>query len=152
MMAYIDSLPAAAFIFPWLLLSGALIGRKYVWLFLAVPFFMGVNYPEPPAQIIMINEPPGNYREVTVTQYHYRNPNPTAVLEKPVAGWTAAISRDLLHLGWMGKRIYLEGLGVFKVNDVMAESVEGCHVDIYAGSKDKAMKFGKRQSVAATVL
>jgi 3D (Asp-Asp-Asp) domain-containing protein len=152
MIDYIDTLPNAAFIFPLLVVFGALANRKYVWLLFVVALLMGVYYPDSSVSVTVIQEPPSHHREVTVTQYHYQKPSPTAILEKPVAGWTAAVSRELVHLGWMGRRIYLEGLGVFKVNDVMAESVEGCHVDIYAGSKDKAMKFGKRQSVAATVL
>ncbi len=151
MISWIDSLPDSAFIFPMLLLFGAIIGKRYVGLFLVVAIIAGACY-RTPAQVTVITEPSENYREVTVTQYYYQNPGPTATQDKPVPGWTAAVSRDLLHLGWMGRRVYIEGLGVFKINDVMPESVEGYHVDIYAGSKEKAIKFGKRKFIAATVL
>lgn len=81
---------------------------------------------------------------VTVTAYSPSpeetddTPNQTAIMEEPVIGYTCAVSRDLKYL--LGKRIYIEGLGVFKVNDLMnkryTKRVDLC---MYKGS---AIQFG----------
>lgn len=85
--------------------------------------------------------------DVTVTAYSpspeetNEDPENTAIMEKPVIGYTCAVSRDLKYL--LGKRIYIEGLGVFKVNDIMnkryTKRIDLC---MYKGS---AIKFGKQK-------
>lgn len=83
-------------------------------------------------------------RDVTVTAYSPSieetdsTPNQTAIMEKPIIGYTCAVSRDLKYL--LGKRIYIEGMGVFKVNDLMnkryTERIDLCM------NKESAIKFG----------
>ncbi|MFO7702314.1 MAG: hypothetical protein R6V37_04910 [Psychroflexus maritimus] len=67
-------------------------------------------------------------------------PNQTAIMETPVIGYTCAVSRDLKYL--LGKRIYIEGLGVFEVNDVMHKRYEK-RVDLCM-YKGNAIEFGKQ--------
>lgn len=87
-------------------------------------------------------------RELTVTAYTAsRNecdstPNVTAIMEKPVAGWTVAVSRDLV---WMlGKKVYIEGLGVRLVQDLMNERFTE-RLDVLMPDKKSAKKFGKKK-------
>jgi len=79
----------------------------------------------------------------TIFSYHKIQPNKTAILEKPVAGWTAAVSPDLI--GWLGGRIYIEGVGVRRVNDIM-KNLHRKSVDLYAGNERAAKEFGRKQS------
>ena len=65
----------------------------------------------------------------------------TAILEKPVAGWTCAVSQDLLH--WLGGRVYIKGVGVRRVNDLMNARYTKS-VDIYMGKIRNAKAFGKQ--------
>lgn len=67
--------------------------------------------------------------------------NHTAIMEKPIAGGTCAVSRDLIH--WLGGIIYIKGIGVFRVNDLMNERFTKS-VDLYIGSKKEANKFGRK--------
>lgn len=79
----------------------------------------------------------------TITAYTKQNdPNITALLKPPVAGGTCAVSRDLIH--WLGGQVYIEGVGVWKVNDVMNPKFSQS-IDIYLGAEDKAITFGKQQ-------
>ncbi len=63
------------------------------------------------------------------------DPGRTAIMEKPVPGWTCAVSRDLAH--WLGGRIWIEGVGVRKVNDLMNERFKR-RVDILVGKAKEA--------------
>ncbi|MFW6121249.1 MAG: 3D domain-containing protein [Petrotogales bacterium] len=89
-----------------------------------------------------------NSKNLTITAYTAReqetnsNPEQTATMEKPVPGWTVAVSQDLK--GWLGKRIYIEGLGVFKVNDLMNGRYTN-RVDILKPTVAQANKFGKQK-------
>ena len=83
----------------------------------------------------------------TITAYSNRiretdsdNKN-TATMEKPISGWTCAISQDLIH--WLGGRIYIEGIGVRKVNDLM-NSRYSQRVDLFIGNTKHAQEFGKK--------
>jgi 3D (Asp-Asp-Asp) domain-containing protein len=67
--------------------------------------------------------------------------NNTATMTKPVPGWTVAVSRDLAWM--MGKRVYIAGLGVRKVNDLMNARYENA-IDILVPDKDMAMEFGRK--------
>ena len=88
------------------------------------------------------------YTGVTVTAYSPSHeetdstPNQTAIMEKPVIGYTCAVSRDLNHL--LGKRIYIAGIGVFKVNDVMNKRYTK-RVDICL-NKGSAIDFGIKKN------
>jgi 3D (Asp-Asp-Asp) domain-containing protein len=83
----------------------------------------------------------------------------TAIMDKPVPGWTCAISRDLVELGWLGRKIYIKGLGIRYASDIMGESFGGQkierQIDICVGKKDvltEAKKFGNNIDILATVL
>ena len=77
------------------------------------------------------------------------DPDKTATMEKPVPGGTAAVSRDLVPK-LMGRTIYIPGLGVFKVNDVMHSRFTQS-VDICVGSKTEAKKFGLKNHVVIII-
>lgn len=93
-----------------------------------------------------------SYKDVTITAYSPRTketdntPNQTALMTKPIPGGTCAVSRDLIHL--LGKKIYIEGYGVFVVTDVMNKRWE-YRIDLCMNTQ-AAKKFGKQ--VADVVL
>jgi len=80
------------------------------------------------------------------------NHNKTATMDKPIPGFTAAISRDLLKLGWMHKKIFIYGYGVFFTNDLLANSIRGPQIDICVGSKKTAYKIGVNKDVIVVKL
>ena len=47
------------------------------------------------------------------------NSNYTAVMDKPVAGYTAAVSRDQVYL--LFRTVYIPNIGIRYINDLMAE-------------------------------
>ena len=93
-------------------------------------------------------------RKLTVTAYTAsRNetdstPQITAAITK-VKPYDVAVSRDLFWRGWaFGKKIYIEGHGVFRIVDLMNPRYRE-RVDIYLGTKKAARKFGKRELLVA---
>lgn len=86
---------------------------------------------------------------VTVTAYSPSSnetdntPNKTALLQKPVPGWTCAVSRDLMD--YLGKRVYIDGLGVRKINDLMNKRYEK-RIDLCMGKKE-AIEFGVEKDI-----
>ena len=98
------------------------------------------------------------HQYVTVTSYHPptrginsdKNPNKTAVMRKPKAGRTLALSEELIRLGWIGKKIYITGWGVGVGED--KNNMPGKLIDICAPTLKWAKKFGKRQNVLAIVI
>ena len=84
-----------------------------------------------------------------------KNPNKTATMQKPVPGWTCAISRDLVNAGWLGRKIYIKGLGIRYAADIMGKAANGKpiqkQIDICVGKKDvktQAKKFGLTHEIA----
>jgi hypothetical protein len=82
-------------------------------------------------------------------------PDLTATMEKPIPGWTCAISRDLVKAGWLGRRIYIPGLGIRYASDIMGKSVRGKaitkQIDICVGQRHvwtESKKFGKTHEIA----
>lgn len=70
------------------------------------------------------------------------NPHITATMTKSMPGRTAAVSQDLVpHL--LGRKIYVPGSGVWKVEDVMHPRHTGM-LDLCFNSKTKALQFGVR--------
>ena len=65
----------------------------------------------------------------------------TAIMIKPKVGSTIAVSQDLVHL--LGKKVYIKGLGIRKVEDLMNKRYENC-VDILVDTKKTANIFGKK--------
>lgn len=63
----------------------------------------------------------------------------TALMVKPKPGWTVAVSHDLL---WMlGKKVYIKGVGVRFVSDLMNERFTN-KIDIMVGKVKEAKEFG----------
>lgn len=73
---------------------------------------------------------------------------PTAILEEATPGWTIAVSSD--HMGLLGRRVYVTGLGLRRVNDLMAEGITDC-IDVCMPDERSAVKYG-RQPVTLVVL
>jgi len=100
------------------------------------------------------------HQKVTVTAYHPnskginsdRNPARTATMKRPIAGYTLAISDELFRLGWLGKKIYIDGWGVGRATDRMSASVKGKHIDICFPSLKIARTFGIKKGVLAVLL
>jgi len=100
------------------------------------------------------------HQKVTVTAYHPnskginsdRNPARTATMKRPIAGYTLAISDELFHLGWLGKKIYIDGWGVGRATDRMSASIKGKCIDICFPSLKSAKKFGIRRGILAVLL
>jgi len=94
---------------------------------------------------------------VTLTGYHpWSNginsdgyPETTATMTKPVAGRTCALSSELVNRGWLGKKIYIEGVGVFKADDRMNVNLNGARIDLCMGSLQEALNFGKKKNILA---
>lgn len=53
------------------------------------------------------------------------HPNKNALMQTPIPGYSCAISRDLVQLGWLGKKVYIPDLGIFYIDDVMGTHVNG---------------------------
>lgn len=98
--------------------------------------------------------------KVEVTFYHPasgginsdEHPNKTCIMEEPIAGWTIAISTELVELGWLGHKIYIDGYGVFEATDRMAPKLKGKRIDICVGSKEEALQGGRKKNVLAVKL
>ncbi|MGL1863668.1 MAG: 3D domain-containing protein [Pseudodesulfovibrio sp.] len=93
-------------------------------------------------------------RKVTVTAY-----NPTtdqcdsdpliAASMRKVRLGTIAVSRDLFDQGWVfGRKVRIEGIGIFEVNDLMNKRFTQ-RVDIFMWDEDQARQFGKKNIKAA---
>ena len=86
------------------------------------------------------------------------NPKKTATMTKPIPGRTCAISRDLVKAGWLGRKIYIPGIGIRYAADIMGKSVNGKaitkRIDICVGKNDlkKQTKRFKKTHVIANVL
>ncbi len=65
----------------------------------------------------------------------------TATMNKPIPGYTIALSSELVHAGWLGQKIYIDGLGVFHATDRMNKNIPGKHIDICVGDLKTAMKL-----------
>lgn len=93
--------------------------------------------------------------EATLTAYTARreetnnDPENTALMQEPVSGWTVAVSRDLIHL--LGKRIYIEGIGVRYVNDLMNPRFKNT-IDILMPNVRTAREFGVKRGVRVVLI
>lgn len=91
---------------------------------------------------------------VTVTAYSPRvretdsTPFVNASMQR-VAEGQIAVSRDLFKSGWVfGKKVYIEGFGIFTIADLMNKRYEK-RLDIFFNHTHKARKFGRKNLVAA---
>lgn len=87
---------------------------------------------------------------VTVTAYSAREcetdstPFITAS-NSPVRPGIVAVSRDLFENGWVfGKKVYIKNMGVFVIDDLMAESKRE-HLDIFMYDPRQAEHFGVKK-------
>jgi len=63
-----------------------------------------------------------------------------------------AISRDLFWLGWVcGQKVYIEGYGVFVINDLMNKRFKN-RIDIFLPSKKDAKEFGIKKNIRAVLI
>ena len=93
-------------------------------------------------------------KQVTVTAYNPtteqcdEDPHVAASMRKVRSG-TVAVSRDLFDQGWVfGKKIRIEGMGIFEINDLMNKRFEN-RIDVFMWDQGKALSFGKKQIKAA---
>jgi len=84
--------------------------------------------------------------ELTVTAYSPEEsqtdstPLTTAFMTKVRKG-TIAVSEDLLNAGWVaGKKVYIRGLGIFVINDLMHVRKKQ-HIDIFMWKTPEALKI-----------
>ena len=96
-------------------------------------------------------------KSVTLTAYspmderHNSDPQHTASMHSPKIG-TVAVSRDLFQQGWVfGRKIYIEGLGIYTILDLMDDRWEN-RIDIVMASEKDARKFGIKTDVVAALL
>jgi len=94
--------------------------------------------------------------QVTVTAYTPRrqecdsDPLITASMRKVQAG-TVAVSRDLFERGWVfGRKIYLKGLGIYEIRDLMNKRFTK-RIDVFFWDHHDAQKFGKKNTTAALI-
>lgn len=87
-----------------------------------------------------------NYlKNATVTAYSITKsqtddtPSKTALMAEPQSGWTCAVSQDLLK--FLGSKVYIAGVGVRKVMDLMNKRYHK-RLDLCVPSKKKAKNFG----------
>lgn len=112
-------------------------------LIIASLFFSGTSQ----EKVFVKKTSPSYFKNMTITAYTPcegetdETPNETALLEKPVPGWTCAVSQDLMR--FLGKRVYIKDLGVFYVNDLMNKRHEK-RIDLCKGTKSEAIRFGKK--------
>lgn len=93
-------------------------------------------------------------QKVTVTAYTPsvdecdNDPEITASM-KHIRPGTVAVSRDLFKKGWVfGKKIYIQGIGIFEILDLMNERYTD-RIDIVMFSKKDAEEFGVKSRIAA---
>lgn len=86
---------------------------------------------------------------VTVTAYSPRvqetdsDPFITASMQ-PVREGGIAVSRDLFYSGWVfGRKVYIEGYGIFVITDLMHER-KIQQIDIFRFNTNEALKFGRK--------
>ena len=97
----------------------------------------------------------GRMLEVDLSAYTARveecdaTPEVTAIMEPPVPGWTVAVSRDMQHM--LGARVYIEGIGVRRVNDLMNPRYNR-RVDLLVPTVAEAKQVGVRNNVKMVVL
>jgi len=82
---------------------------------------------------------------ITITAYTARkeecnkDPHRTAIMTKPKVGRTIAVSHDLIH--WLGGWVYISGVGIRKVEDLMNERFT-MKMDLLVDSVSEATKWG----------
>ncbi|MGE4299728.1 MAG: 3D domain-containing protein [Desulfovibrionaceae bacterium] len=92
-------------------------------------------------------------RVLTVTAYSPRNEETdaspfTTASNRRVRHGIIAVSRDLFDDGWVfGKKVYVKGLGVFTIDDLMADTKRN-QIDIFMFDTKAAVDFGRMTAEA----
>ncbi len=96
-------------------------------------------------------------RYVTVTAYSARvqetdsTPTITAFMTTVKPGRTIAVSRDMLLAGWTPHRwVYIVGLGMFRIDDIMKKDLRST-IDLLMHTRKDAIDFGNRNMVAILI-
>jgi hypothetical protein len=88
--------------------------------------------------------PEPKVRHMRVTGYIPANNSKGALGEHVVIGKTAAVSRKCMDL--LGDTVYIEGHGVWKINDLTAKWLDDkhkvCTIDLAVPNKTEARKIG----------
>ena len=106
-------------------------------------------------EIMLTNYRISNQWDVEVSAYTARreetniDPENTAIMQKPIPGWTIAVSQDLQFL--LGKRVYIEGFGVRYVNDLMNVRYTKT-IDILVPTVAEARRIGRIESRNMTLI
>lgn len=95
-------------------------------------------------------------KKITVTAYSPRKietdstPYVTASMER-VSHGSVAVSRDLFAEGWVfGSRVYIEGYGIYRINDLMNGRFTNA-IDIFFWDTKKAKYFGRKELTVALI-
>lgn len=93
-------------------------------------------------------------KELDVTAYSAEreqtdeDPLITASMRRVRPG-TVAVSRDLFQQGWVfGRKVYIEGHGVFEINDLMNERFTS-RLDVFMPETSLAQEFGRKTLTVA---
>jgi 3D (Asp-Asp-Asp) domain-containing protein len=86
---------------------------------------------------------------VSVTAYCQNDAN-TAIGEDPEPG-TCAISDDLLEIYPFGTSVYIEGYGVWRVNN-STNNIWTNTIDLYIGNCQEALEFGRITARATRII
>lgn len=155
-------------------LNGAVLGVIFgaiciVGFYFVTSFVIGVlteissNATNLKAKVVMLERELKNLKDVmsmqdvkklTITAYSPTKietddtPLITASMNKVRHG-IVAVSRDLFEQGWtFGKKVYIEGLGIFTIDDLMNKRFKN-RVDVFMWDSKKALKFGKKERTVA---
>ena len=99
-------------------------------------------------EAILLHQESHRSQKMRITGYKPSG-NKTAIGKRPVVGRTAAVSRKCLSL--LGYRVYVEGIGLFNVEDITAKWVDEdknmCTLDISVSSDREAAKLTRNDGV-----
>lgn len=79
------------------------------------------------------------------------DPRVAASLKKVRPG-TVAVSRDLFAKGWtFGRKIYIEGHGIYEINDLMHKRKKKS-IDVFIGDTKAAKNFGVKNVTVSLIM
>jgi len=122
----------------------------FLWIGIMVGITMSINnhvkaLREEMKKPVVVQLAPIQEALITITAYTARkeecnkDPHRTAIMTKPKVGRTIAVSHDLIH--WLGGWVYISGVGIRKVEDLMNERFT-MKMDLLVDSVSEATKWG----------
>ena len=125
----------------------------FFWIGIMVGITMSINnhvkaLREEIKKPIVVQLAPVQEAFITITAYTARkeecnkDPQKTAIMTKPKVGRTIAVSHDLIC--WLGGWVYISGVGIRKVEDLMNERFT-MKMDLLVGSVSEATKWGEQE-------